>query len=136
MFPRLLWEPIFTQAMSFLCHNFGQAMSNLPKWLLGDVKLNITRSPDPEILVFLHVWMSLINSVWQRHNTMLTNQRPCVYARVWIFKVGWKQGFPGKQNFWGIEMSVQSGLWRLQGWFNYLFSYASHFVTRLLRYDI
>ena len=33
-------------------HNFGQEMS---KWLLGDVKLNITRSPDPEILVFLHV---------------------------------------------------------------------------------
>ena len=30
-------------------------MSNSPKWLPGDVKLNITRSPDPEILVFLHV---------------------------------------------------------------------------------
>ena len=30
-------------------------MSNSPTWLLGDVKLNITRSPDPEILVFLHV---------------------------------------------------------------------------------
>ena len=63
IFPRL-WEPIFTQAMSrtrnpkispktpFLHHSFGQAMS---KWLLGDVKLNIT-SPDLEILVFLHVW--------------------------------------------------------------------------------
>ena len=36
-------------------------MSNSQKWLLGDVKLKITRSPDPEILVFLHVclvvWM-------------------------------------------------------------------------------
>ena len=28
----------------------------MSKWLLGDVKHNITRSPDPEILVFLHVW--------------------------------------------------------------------------------
>ena len=62
IFPRLS-EPIFTRCQGqthpkispktpFLCHNFGQAMSN---WLLGDFKLNIRRSPDPEILVSLHV---------------------------------------------------------------------------------
>ena len=46
-----------TQKTPFLCHIFGQAMS---KWLLGDVKLSITRSPDPpESLVFLHVWFQL-----------------------------------------------------------------------------
>ena len=45
--------PEHPKISQFLCHSFGQAML---KWLLGDVKLNITRRPDPEILVFLHVW--------------------------------------------------------------------------------
>ena len=36
-------HPKSSPKILFLCHNFGQAMSNSPKWLVGDVKLNITR---------------------------------------------------------------------------------------------
>ena len=41
-------HPKMSPKTPFIFHNFGQAMS---KWLLGDIKLNITKTPDPEILM-------------------------------------------------------------------------------------
>ena len=50
-----LREPIFTQAMSRTRtpKNFAKNTIFMPQFWPGDVKLNIMRSPDPEILVFL-----------------------------------------------------------------------------------